>query len=208
MTSKFGNPDILKNKYGELNVVSKPKNIKKSQPINPKAIFNKESLKITLPSEPSLTTHIIIFEEENKIISNVTDYQKYHILNFIDTSKLIEGRPGFKSKSYFLEELKYLAKILKIYKNEKPKSYFIEAIKKEINDEFGEEPNLIADIKKLTLDDVKKIKNIEQLFIKHNIAEPTKTTVINNIKNTIKKYYTSDTLVNQIINSIENEWKK
>lgn len=208
MTARFGNPELLKKKYGNLQPPSTSKIIKKSTPINVNATFNIMPLKITLPSEPSLATQSKMLIEETKINVQPIDNQKYNLLNFIDTSKLIEGRPGFKAKSYFLKELQHLAKKLDLFKNEKSKPYFIEQISEAIKQAFGNEPNLIADIKNLTVEEVKKIKNIELLFTKHHITEPTKTELLNKIKVTIKKFYTSDdVLIQQIVNTIENEWK-
>jgi hypothetical protein len=208
MTARFGYPELLKKKYGTLITPSTSNIIKKSTPVNVNATFNITPLKITLPSEPSLATQSKILTEETKINVKSVDNYKYNLLNFIDTSKLIEGRPGFKSKSYYLKELQLLAKKLDLFKNENPKSYFITQIGEAIKQAFGGEPNLIADIKKLTVEEVKKIRNIELLFTKHHITEPTKTELLNKIKVTIKKFYTSDdVLIQQIINTIENEWK-
>lgn len=208
MTARFGNPDLLKKKYGSLIQPSSTNIIKKTTPINVNATFNIAPLKITLPTEPHLMTQTLITDEETKITLTTINNQKYNLLNFIDVSKLIEGRPGFKAKSYFLKELQHLAKKLDLFKNEKSKPYFIEKISEEIKKSFGDEPNLIADIRNLTIEEVKKIKNIELLFTKHHITEPTKSELINKIKATIKKFYTSDAvLIQEIINTIENEWK-
>ncbi len=206
MTARYGNPDILKKKYGQHEPSKKKINMEKTSPTNPKATFN--GFKITLPSEPSLIVESKRIEDTviapTKQMS--VDNYKNNLLNFIDTSKLIEGRPGFKSKSYFLEDLKHYAKLLNIFKNEKPKSYFIEKINEEIVKSFGDKPNLVADIKAMTIDEIKIIKNMENLFIKHHIAEPTKTDLLKNIKYTIKNYRTSNELVQQVINVIEQEW--
>lgn len=204
---KFGNPELLKKKYGDLKKTEINKDVlyERANPVRVK----KQELKITLPSQPSLILPSIKIEEEeiNPIDTVTTDTYKHNLLNFIDTDKLVEGRPGFKAKSYFLKELQHLAKLLNIFKNEKNKIYFIEKIQHEIEEAFGEEQNLIADIKELTIDEIKKYKPIEKLFIKHHIAEPTKTDLLSNIKRTIKQYYTSDELVQQVINEIEKEWK-
>lgn len=208
MSTRFGNPELLKKKYGDLKKKEADKAIlyERAHPVKVK----KQELKITLPSEPSLILPSVKVVEEveiNPVDTITTDTFKHNLLNFIDTSKLVEGRPGFKAKSYFLKELQHLAKLLGIFKNEKNKIYFIEGIQKELKEAFGEEPNLIGDIKELSIDDIKKYKPVEKLFIKHHIAEPTKTDLLGTIKRTIKQYYTSDELVQQVINEIEKEWK-
>jgi len=212
MTTRYGNPEVIKKKYAtDITTKSNKKfNLTKANPVNKEASYNKPTLKITLPSEPSLRVTHIPLEKEIEMIPTTTlstDTYKYNLLNFIDIVKLIEGRPGFKGKSYFLEDLKHLATLLNLFKNEKPKRYFIDVIIEEMTNAFGKEPNLIADVKMLKVDEIKKIKYIENLFTKHHISEPTKTNVINNIKMIIKKYYTSDDLIRQVINQIENEWK-
>jgi hypothetical protein len=207
MTARFGNAKLLEQKYGKLSE-NKPMKYEKSAAINKNATFNK-ILKITLPLEPSLA----IVSEPMEMIKEVgstkeitIDNYRHHLLNFIDISKLIEGRPGFKSKSYFLEDLKHLSRLLGIFKNEKNKGYFIEKIQDEIKKEFGQEPNLVSDIKNLSEEDLKNMKIIQQLFTKHRIVEPTKTDLLSKVKYIIKKYYTSTELTQQVINVIEKEW--
>ena len=73
---------------------------------------------------------------------------------------------------------------------------------------FGPDNNLIADIKNLTNDQAKQIKNVKKLFDQHDISEPTKTELLNKIKATIKEYRTTDDMVNIIIEVIEREWLK
>jgi len=206
--SRFGNPELLKQKYGNLEnkEVNKELLYKKADFVKQK----KHELKINLPSHPALILPSQKVTEQMEInpVDKITiNSYKHNLLNFIDTSKLIESRPGFKGKSYFLDELKHLSRLLNIFKNEKNKGFFINAIENEIKNEFDDNLNLVGDIKELSLDDIKKYKKIEKLFIKHHIAEPTKTDLLSRIKMTIKKYYTSDELVQQIINEIEKEWK-
>jgi hypothetical protein len=204
--SKFGNPKLLKEKYGELSTQKDNKIIHEKAKQITKI---KQELKITLPDKPSLILPSIkVFEEIeiNPIDKSTTDSYKHNLLNYIDVSKLNEGRPGFKSKSYFLSDLIHFSKMLGIFKNEKGKGYFIEKIKDEIKNNIGE-INLVGDIKELSNDDVKDFKNIQNLFNKHYIAQPDYTKLLNNIKSTIKKFYTSDAIVQEVINVLEKEWK-
>jgi hypothetical protein len=204
--SKFGNPKLLKEKYGELSSQNDNKIIYEKAKQTTKI---KQELKITLPDKPSLILPSIKITEEieiNPIDKTTTDSYKNNLLNYIDVSKLSEGRPGFKSKSYFLSDLIHLSKLLGLFKNEKNKGYFIEKIKDEIKNNIGD-TNLVGDIKELSNDDVKNFKNFQNLFKKYHISEPANTKILNNIKSTIKKYYTSDDLVQEVINVLEKEWK-
>src|SRR5687768_172558 len=126
---KLGDREQLSKKYGNIN--TKPvatarsqRQIKKTA-VNQNASFN-QMTKITLPLEPS--TLIKNMEEPTVTVvkeHNIKGSTKLDLLNFIDLTKLKENRSGFKIKSYALEDLKHLGRLLEIFKNERPKSYFL-----------------------------------------------------------------------------------
>ena len=203
---KLGDPEKLSKKYGVYTPLTSSKTFVKKTGVNKNATFN-QMTKITLPLEP---TTLITNVEEPSVTAvkehNIKGNTKLDLLNFIDITKLKENRSGFKIKSYFLDDLKNLARLLDIFKNEKGKLYFLEKIKEEMDKVFNEDNNLIGDIRELSNDEAKQIKNMTKLFNKHDISEPTKTELLNKIKETIKEYRTSDDMVNIIIEVIERQW--
>lgn len=207
-TYKLGDPTQLTKKYGVYKPaqnVQKTAFVKKTG-VNKNATFNVND-KITLPLEPST---LIVNNEQPTINivkeTNVKGNTRLDLLNFIDIAKLKENRSGFKIKSYDLKSLSHLARLLDIFKNEKPKLYFLEKIKEEMDKVFNNDNNLIADIKELSNDQAKQIKNITKIFNKHDISEPTKTELLYKINILIKDYRTTDDMVNIIIDLIEHQW--
>lgn len=197
MNVKFGNVKTLKQKYGEYEYHPQTYQMIKAEPV-----YQYSDVKITFPTEPHLLMMKEKIIEKVETITTTIDYKKINLLNFIDMDKLIEARPG-KVKAYYLDDLKNISKLLNVFKNDRPKSYFIEQITEQMNTMFGNNPNLIKDLKNL---DTKDINVIASLFDKHYISEPTKTDVLSRIKITINKYFNNTDLTNQIIKTIESEW--
>lgn len=166
----------------------------KAKPVNPKATFNQ--LKITLPLTPSvkLVKKEVVMEE-----IKVEEYQINPLLNLIDIDKLKEGRSSFNNQLYSLANLKNLAKKLNILKNEKSKADFIQLIKKELEDAFHGEPNLIGTLKTLTEKDLRHPKKIKILFKKYHIDS-------DKVIDIIKEYTSATDLLKKIITVLESEW--
>ena len=203
---KLGDAARLSKKYGNYTPITPTKTITKKIGVNKNATFN-QMVKITLPLEPST----LITNTEQPTVTvvkehNVKGSTKLDLLNFIDITKLKENRSGFKIKSYALDDLKNLARLLEVFKNDKPKLYFLDKVREEMDKVFNNDNNLIADIRLLNNDEAKQIKNIVKLFDKHDISEPTKTELLKKIKETIKAYRTTDDMVNIIIEVIERQW--
>ncbi len=209
---KLGDPNQLTKKYGVYQPVKSgteplaQTTFVKKTGVNQNATYNKNE-KITLPLEPSTLitnnekTPLNIVKE-----TNVKGNTRLDLLNFIDVAKLKKHRSGNIVKSYDLKSLSHLARLLGIFKPEQGKIYFLEQIRAEIDKVFYHDNNLIEDIKTLSNDQAKQIKNITILFDKHDISEPTKTELLSKIQSLIKNYRTSDDIVNIIIDLIEHQW--
>ncbi|HSW76898.1 MAG TPA: hypothetical protein VLG50_07620 [Candidatus Saccharimonadales bacterium] len=215
MNYVFGNKKQLESddQFVKLIITDKTK----LKPININAAYQPKPLFITLPHEPHLLQQPItiqpvvqpvsvqhVVQQQPTIISK--EDHRLDLLNFIDIDKLTEGRSG-KNKSYFLNDLKELAKKLNLFKNQTAKQYFVNEIKNALIHTFDRDPNLIADIKKLDDQKIKHLKTIEELFVKHHISKSTTTSLLFKIKSTLKKFSTSTQLQDHVIETIENEWK-
>ncbi len=188
----FGDPESLQKKYGPLKHASISFNVP-SNPINVNASFQKKDAFITFPLQPSFqvkpmeTVTTTVVQGEDKVLE---------LLHFIDVDKLIEGRAGGKIKTYSLINLKTLSQRLKLPKDQS-KLINIENIKKEMVKSFGDQPNLIGQLKTkdfYTLTELKKMLS--------DINLDTTNRLLANLK----KKHGNKIPVENIVQELELEW--
>jgi len=179
------------------------------QTINRHATFqqmNQPQVKITLPLTPST---IIVKKEienesipENIVIKTTIQDQQIDInelLQFVDFDKLVDIKQSKNVNVYELKDLKNLAKKLNIGISNVNKKSLIEKIKDKYKSQFGNELNLISNLKQIK---ELNLLIITKLFEKHNII-----THKNKLLEEIKKILaTKHDVINAIIKVLEDQW--
>lgn len=192
---QYGDVKKLEEKYGPLRQSTTIFNVP-SKPININASFQQQ-LKITLPLSPMLEVKPVETKEVIKVDTKINEHLE--ILNFIDAVKLTPGRAGKANVTYSLADLVELSKKLKLPKSQS-KPVNIENIKNELNKTFGEQLNLIGQLRQfssITLND------LNDLLYKNDIS----TTTLNKLIKTIKTKHGDNIPINDIISILEREWQ-
>ncbi len=192
----YGNVEVLEKKYGKLKESNFVFNFD-SNPINMNASFQKKPLKINLPLIPELEIKPIIVKDE--IVKDEKGEKLADVLSFIDVTKLDPGRAGAKTKYYSLIDLTELTRLLNIVKARPNKKNLITDINEELKKIFGDQPNLIGQIRKYKTITINELSN---LFNENNIS----ITTTNKLIKMIKSKHGNDVPIDKVIDLIELEW--